>query len=249
MLYDENAKIDEKCSNSKCEGNKACAKKMVYLPLIDQLALHIKSSRKNEKKPGVLYGVFDGALDERLPKVYSKKKDRLVIYLGLFADGFQDFKNGQHRMTVFHLIVLNLPKVIRTESKYMLQLCVIPGPTSPKGFFSFVKPIMKELIILEREDLKLAGSDMTVNAHLLFAGGDTPTRTKLAGQSGCTHPSGCRCCTIKTVRTEGRNVFYPSSFIAYRTKAAFTMTDVGSGQKLPTPFADLKHFHGAFFSQ
>ena len=64
----------------------------------------------------------------------------------------------------------------------------------------------------------------------------------------CKHDtSGCRCCTIKAVRTEGRNVFYPSNSIAYRTKASFTMTDVDSGQKLPTPFAGLKRFHGAFF--
>lgn len=256
MLYDENAQIDEKCSNSKCEGNKIDAKKMMYLPLIDQLALLVndketfellKSPRKNEEGSDVLYGVFDGALGERLPKVYSKKKGRLVIYLGLFADGFQIFKNGQHTMTAFHLIILNLPEVVRTESKYMLQVCVVPGPTSPKDFFSFVKPIMKELMILEREGFKLAGSNMTINAHLLFAGGDIPACAKLAGQSGHTHPSGCRCCTIKAVRTEGRNVFYPSNSIAYRTKASFTMTDVDSGQKLPTPFAGLKRFHGAFF--
>lgn len=54
----ENTKVDEKYSNSKYEGNKTYAKKMRYLPLIDQLALLvsdketfelIKSSRKNEK--------------------------------------------------------------------------------------------------------------------------------------------------------------------------------------------------------
>ncbi|KAG1320898.1 hypothetical protein G6F61_015225 [Rhizopus arrhizus] len=71
--------------------------------------------------------------------------------------------------------------MIRTESKYMLQVYVAPGPTSPKDFFSFVKPIMKELMILEREGFKLAGSNMTINAHLLFAGGDIPTCAKLAG--------------------------------------------------------------------
>ncbi|CEI96646.1 hypothetical protein RMCBS344292_10803 [Rhizopus microsporus] len=174
MLYDENAKIDEKCSNSKCEGNKTCAKKMMCLPFIDQLALLMKSSRKNEKKPGVLYGVFDGALGEKLPKVYSKKKDRLVIYLGFFVYDFQIFKNEQHTMAVFHLINLSLLEVIRTESKYMLQVCIAPSPTPPKDIFSFVKPIMKELMILEREGFKLASPNMTINAQLLFAGGDIP---------------------------------------------------------------------------
>ncbi|RCH88777.1 hypothetical protein CU097_009597 [Rhizopus azygosporus] len=232
------AKIDEKCSNSKCEGNKIDAKKMMYLPLIDQLALFVndketfellKSPRKNEKS------------------LQQKKKDRLIICLGLFADGFQVFKNGRHTMTTFHLIILNLPEVICTESKYMLQTCVAPDSTSPKDLFSFAKPIMKELMTLEHEEFKLAGSNMTINVHLLFAGGDIPVCAKLAGQSGHIHPSGCRCCTIKAVITEGRNVFYPSNSIAHRTKDSFKMTDLDSGQKLPTPFTSLKRFHGAFF--
>ncbi|KAG1207990.1 hypothetical protein G6F69_007594 [Rhizopus microsporus] len=228
------AKIDEKCSNSKCEGNKIDAKKMMYLPLIDQLALFVndketfellKSPRKNEKRSEVI----------------------LIICLGLFADGFQVFKNGRHTMTTFHLIILNLPEVICTESKYMLQTCVAPDSTSPKDLFSFAKPIMKELMTLEHEEFKLAGSNMTINVHLLFAGGDIPVCAKLAGQSGHIHPSGCRCCTIKAVITEGRNVFYPSNSIAHRTKDSFKMTDLDSGQKLPTPFTSLKRFHGAFF--
>ena len=56
---------------------------MMYLPLIDQLALLVndketfellKSPRKNEERSDVLYGVFDGSFGEKLPKVYSKKK-------------------------------------------------------------------------------------------------------------------------------------------------------------------------------
>ncbi|CEJ01136.1 hypothetical protein RMCBS344292_15172 [Rhizopus microsporus] len=129
----------------------------------------------------------------------------------------------------------------------MLQTCVAPDSTSPKDLFSFAKPIMKELMTLEHEEFKLAGSNMTINVHLLFAGGDIPVCAKLAGQSGHIHPSGCRCCTIKAVITEGRNVFYPSNSIAHRTKDSFKMTDLDSGQKLPTPFTSLKRFHGAFF--
>ncbi|RCH88139.1 hypothetical protein CU097_003169 [Rhizopus azygosporus] len=64
MLYDENAQIDEKCCNSKCKGNKVCAKKMMYLPLIGQLAPLVsdkeifkllKSPRKNEKRPNLAW--------------------------------------------------------------------------------------------------------------------------------------------------------------------------------------------------
>ena len=106
---------------------------------------------------------------------------------------------------------------------------------------------MKELMTLERDEFKLDGSNMTINVHLLFAGGDISACVKLAGQSWHIYPSGCRCCTIKALRTEGKNVFYPSNSIAYRTKASFTMTVVDSGQKLPTPFTGLKRLHGTFF--
>lgn len=195
----------------------------------------------------MLYDVFDGVLDERLPKVYSKKKDRIVIYFDLFVDGFQIFKNDQNTITVFHLIILNLPEAVRAESKYMLRVYIVPSPTSLKNFFFFVKPIMKELMTLGREGFKLAGSNMTVNWHLLFAGGDIPAYTKLVRQSRYTHPSRCRCCTIKAIRTEGRNAFYPSNSIAYRTKTPFTMTDADSDQNIPIPFVYLKRAHGAFF--
>lgn len=82
MLYDENAQIDEKCCNSKCKGNKVSAKKMMYLPLIGQLALLVsdketfkllKSPKKNEKRPNVLYGVLMEHLAKNCRKFTAKK--------------------------------------------------------------------------------------------------------------------------------------------------------------------------------
>ncbi|CEI93948.1 hypothetical protein RMCBS344292_08172 [Rhizopus microsporus] len=149
---------------------KASARKMKYLSLIEQLALLIsndqtleleKSSEKYEKDQDVLYDSFDGILGETLLRFYNNRKDRLVLYLGLYNDGSQVFKNGNHTMTIFHLIILNLPKTIRTENR----------------------PIKHELEILQSKGSKLSGSSMTVNAHILFASGDIPACAKLAGQS------------------------------------------------------------------
>ncbi|ORE10399.1 hypothetical protein BCV72DRAFT_221743 [Rhizopus microsporus var. microsporus] len=138
---------------------------------------------------------------------YSNRKDRLVLYLGLYNDEFLVFKNGKHAMTIFHLVTLNLPKAIRTENKYMLQLCVAPGPKSPRELFSFIKPIKQELEILQSKGFRLSGSSMAVNAHILFASGDIPACAKLAGQSGHVHLRGCRCCIIKAARIENRIFF------------------------------------------
>ncbi|CEG69045.1 hypothetical protein RMATCC62417_05191 [Rhizopus microsporus] len=85
----------------ECGEDKASAKKMKYLSLIEQLALLVsngqtlelvKPSEKYEKDQDVLYDSFDSILGETLLKFYSNRKDRLVLYLGLYSNGFQVFK-------------------------------------------------------------------------------------------------------------------------------------------------------------
>ncbi|KAI8890587.1 hypothetical protein K501DRAFT_266032 [Backusella circina FSU 941] len=154
---------DRVCNNESClkprykvnpktnEGTCACT--MTYLPLIEQLALLVseeellQGSKNAEKDPDVMYDFTDDALGKSLSKIYSKSKDRLTLYLGLYSDGYQIFKNGKHTMTVFNLIILNLPGFIRTENKYMIQVCAAPGPKAPVDLFSFTKSIMRELTL------------------------------------------------------------------------------------------------------
>jgi hypothetical protein len=191
--------------------------------------------------------MFDATIGEQLPKFYNEKKKQLTLYLGLYNDGYQIFKNGKHTMTVFVFVVMNLPLEIRTENNYLLQVCTAPGAKAPHDFFSFLKPIKEELDILQDRGFKPKGSDMIVKAHMLFSGGDTPAQSKISGTSGHTHLSGCRCCTIKATHLDHRNIFRPQNNIPLRKKASFREVDIASGQKVATPLADLKYFNGPFF--
>jgi hypothetical protein len=257
VLFDE--KIGEnQCTNKDCKffgksGDNT--QKMKYLSLIDQLALLVNNEKTLElmKNPydydddEVIYDIFGATIGEALPKPYSKKKDRLTIYLGLYNDGFQVFKNGKHTTTVFVFVVLNLPPEIRTENKYLLQVCLAPGPKAPTDFFSFVNPIKRELDILQSTGFKCKGSSMIVKGNALFCGGDIPALTKISGTYGHGYEMGCRSCTTKGVRTDNRNLFLPQESIELRERESYSVIDPSAGQKYVSPMSELKAFHGPFF--
>ena len=97
------------------------------------------------------------------------------------------------------------------------------------------------------QSFKLSDSSMTINAHPLLMPDDTSACAKLAGQSDHFHLRGCRCCIIKAARIENKNAFPPYRKFIFRSKYSFRVANEGIGQKLPTPFTDLKLFHSAFF--
>jgi hypothetical protein len=183
----------------------------------------MKYPKDMKKKEGVIYNFYDAEIGEMIPKPYNKKCNRLTICLGLYNDGFQVFKNGKHTMTVFLFVVLNLPESIRTENKYMLQVCCAPGPKAPSDFFSFVEPIKQELEILQSTGFIIKGSDMVVKGHLIFAGGDIPAASKIAGHVGATHTHPCRNCLVKVVKVEKENTLYPPKNLDIRSKESFAI--------------------------
>lgn len=222
-----------------------------YLPLIQQLAamlsetetlklLRYPYSRNTDED--VMSDIFDGEICRKM-KTGKPKPNKLTIYLGLYSDGFQVLNNQKHGLTLVHLVILNLPPLIRTEKKYMLQLFLAPGPKSPKDLFSYMEPVLEELKILENEGIKVANSDTVVNAHLLFVGGDIPATTKMAGLKGHTSAHGCKHCTMLQTNWSFRN----SGGSQLRSVESYKATDDAIGQKHPTPFASLKRFHGTFF--
>jgi hypothetical protein len=255
----------QKCNNVNCELSRIVGtpesmaqftRKMKYLPLIDQLALLVsdkktlelmKNPKDKEKKEGVIYSFNDAEIGEIIPVPYSKKRNRLTLCLGLYNDGFQVFKNGKHTMTVFLFVVLNLPESIRTENKYMLQVCCAPGPKAPSDFFSFVEPIKQELEILQSTGFIIKGSDMVVKGHVIFAGGDIPAASKIAGHAGATHTYPCRNCLVKVVKVEKKNTLYPPKNLDIRSKESFAISTPSLGQKHSSPFSTLQAFHSAFY--
>ncbi|SAM00596.1 hypothetical protein [Absidia glauca] len=77
----------------------------------------------------------------------------------------------------------------RVRTERMLQVCVMPGPKSPKGagFWSFLRLLMDELEVLATASMVVTCDDGTTvrsKVHLLVATGDMPAAATLSGHSG-----------------------------------------------------------------
>ncbi|ORY94091.1 hypothetical protein BCR43DRAFT_417898, partial [Syncephalastrum racemosum] len=115
----------------------------------------------------------------------------------------------------------------------MLQPCIFPGPSQPKGFSSFLQPILDELRILGHRGMRVACADgfVTAQAHLAFVGGDIPAQSKAAGHSGHTHGFGCRFCLQQGCYVDGRYTYPP----------------VKAEEPIPQYRAQPSNLHGTFF--
>ena len=89
---------------------------MLYMPLAQQLAALIASDSKRERlmklsnreseEPGVQEDFFDGDVYKNRRSLF---KGDLDIAISLFIDGFTPFRKGKTSMTIFNIIILNLP--------------------------------------------------------------------------------------------------------------------------------------------
>lgn len=70
----------------------------------------------------------------------------------------------------------------------MIQICMTPGPESPKDIWSFLRPVLEELEILQDKGMTIKVGDLTfqVKVHVRFTTGDIPALAKLCGHSGHT---------------------------------------------------------------
>jgi hypothetical protein len=93
---------------------------------------------------------------------------------------------------------------VRYKSGRMLQVCIMPGPSAPKGdgYWSFLAPLLDELQNLSKHGMDVEcddGQERHSKVHLLVATGDIPGVSTLASHSGHTSEYGCRVCPIQGV--------------------------------------------------
>ena len=88
----------------------------------------------------------------------------------------------------------------RYKTKNMMQVAIIPADHTG-NIYSFLRPLLNELRILENGGMKVNCADGTFDAkvHLLLASGDIIGVQELIHHSGCNSLYGCRQCRIKTV--------------------------------------------------
>ncbi|SAL95675.1 hypothetical protein, partial, partial [Absidia glauca] len=135
---------------------------------------------------------YQGLMDQHFTNEYD-------IAIGLYTDGFAPSSKSSSSLTMVHLVIYNYHPSIRVRTERMLQVCVMPGPKSPKGagFWSFLGPLMDELEVLATAGMAVTCDDGTTvqsKVHLLVATGDMPAVTALCGHSGHMSTYGCRLC-------------------------------------------------------
>lgn len=136
-------------------------KVVTFLPLLDRLKLQYNDPKRssdlryryqyinnNEYEGGSIGDVFDGILYKELAEDGYFKDERDIVLIGS-TDGYQIFKQRTDDCWVVMFINVNLPPNERVKKENLLISAIIPGPSQPKNFNSFLRPIVDELKRLE----------------------------------------------------------------------------------------------------
>ena len=96
------------------------------------------------------------------------------------------------------------------KKENLLLLAVIPGPKKPNHLYSFLQPLLSELMILQDSGMVVHTPDgeFKSKVHLLATGGDIPAIGELIGNSH-TGAYGCRICLVKGQRVGKGGMFFP----------------------------------------
>lgn len=153
---------------------------MTYLPLGKQLCYFLADPRLREamryridetrRAPaGEYWDVFDGEEYKSKRHLFDGKSSMEIQYactdtyslegpddiaIALYADEFHLTNKGRPwKMTLLHVVILNLPPEQRYETQNTIQLFVTPGPKSLANIWSFLAPVLEELKYLQETGL------------------------------------------------------------------------------------------------
>ena len=151
------------CESSRYDSTNKSKKVMPYLSIKKRLEIQYNNKVRAEE---LLYrhqyinnkdidsedleDIFDGKIYKELLEInlFNDKRD---IAFTVSCDGFQLFKQKTDDCWAFLLINNNLDPSIRVKKENLIIPFLIPGPTSPKDFNSFLRPFVDEMKELESE--------------------------------------------------------------------------------------------------
>jgi hypothetical protein len=151
------------CESSRYDSTNKPKKVMPYLSIKKRLEIQYNNKVRAEE---LLYrhqyinnkdidsedleDIFDGKIYKELLDInlFNDKRD---IAFTVSCDGFQLFKQKTDDCWAFLLINNNLDPSIRVKKENLIIPFLIPGPTSPKDFNSFLRPFVDEMKELESE--------------------------------------------------------------------------------------------------
>ncbi|ORZ07085.1 hypothetical protein BCR42DRAFT_311861, partial [Absidia repens] len=136
----------------------------------------------------------------------------------------------------------------------MIQVCVMPGPVTPKddGFWSFLEPLIEQIKTLATRGMDVHCSDGVIvhsKVRLMIATGDIVGLSVLCNHSGHMSKFGCRICLVEGI-SNGSNrgmYFEPTATnlsMPWRSHDSFLTGDRMQGLKKPSPLAELTGFVG-----
>ncbi len=197
-----------------------------YLPLKLRLLAHRQHTetalkmfyrRDHEPDPsGTIRDIFDGEHYQNLRtrkivvdgqntrhKFFDDERD---IALGLSTDGFAPWRRRKKSAWPIIAYNLNLPPEIRFHKEFILPLGVVPGPSKPKNFDSFLWPAVQELLefTVGVPAYDVISSSMFIqHAHVILVSGDIPAVSMVMQMKGHNAIVPCRMCMIRGLRPPG----------------------------------------------
>ncbi|SAL97130.1 hypothetical protein, partial, partial [Absidia glauca] len=220
--------------------------------------------RSDYETTGDYDDIFGGSYYQGLKEDHFTNQYDIAI--GLYTDGFTPSSKSSSSLTMVHLVIYNYHPAsarysfyytcvfYRVRTERMLQVCVMPGPKSPKGagFWSFLRPLMDELAVLATAGMVVTCDDGTTvrsKVHLLVATGDMPAAATLSGHSGHMSTYGCPICPAKGVSGwNGRGKFIMPTErnleLAWWPSEVFLGNGAMHRAINPTPISDRPTFQG-----
>jgi hypothetical protein len=215
------------CNQLRFSSSGKPRKRFCYLLLIPRLKVFSASAhfadlmryraRDHQHEPGITNDVFDGScyrslLNRRVSLNGKLCKHRFFaedtdIALGLSTDGFAPFKKRSQTAWPLLIYNYNLPPDVRFHMEHVICLGVIPGPSKPHDFDSFLWPLVEELLRLEMGVAAFDGVSnkvISLRAFLILVFGDIPAISMVTRMKGHGAVSPCRFCKIKGVRVPGQ---------------------------------------------
>ena len=208
-------------------------RQFMYLPLIPQLRgyfqsvqmIQILSYRVDyDLRKGEVCDVFDGNLYQELLRCrvvvdgeelsHQYFSDSRDIALGFCTDSYLLFRRQRKGPCGTPLLLqnYNLPPDVRTRSKNLLCVGIVPGPHQPKDLGSFLVP-------LDDECAELAYGIQTFNAlqralfklhaYIILKSGDIVAIERFLNIKGHNSIFPCRSCKVKAICGLGKTYYVP----------------------------------------
>ncbi|OAD74554.1 hypothetical protein PHYBLDRAFT_67527 [Phycomyces blakesleeanus NRRL 1555(-)] len=159
---------------------------------------------------GTVSNVFDGQAYQRMKHLFSAEND---IAISLSVDGFASH-NIPGSVTIVHTTILNLLPMIHYERSHIIQIAMISELGAPANFWSYMKPTIDNLFVLQQAEMVIKILIKTIQAkvHVLMIMSNIPALAKLACHVGHMSKSGCRICNV-VGETPGRGQYF-QTFLA-----------------------------------